>query len=80
MECSLVQSLFHTEICLLEDTKCRAVLILAGLLTIFSTVALNARDNPPSSSNAIQGYTTCKGPLEGKFSATPVAYMKDSTP
>jgi hypothetical protein len=80
MECSLVQLLCHIEIFLLEDTKWRAVLFLAGLLAIFSTVVLNARDNPPSSANAIQGYTTCKGPLEGKFSATPVAHTKDSTP
>jgi hypothetical protein len=64
----------------LEDKKWRVVLILVGLLAVIYTIALNGRDKPPSSTNAIQGCTTCKGYLEGKFSAIPVVHTKESTP
>jgi hypothetical protein len=80
MEHSLVQSTSHIETFFLGDTKWREVLILARLLASISTIALNRRDKPPSSTNAIQGHTTCKGSLEGKLVATPLAHMEDSTP
>jgi hypothetical protein len=80
MECSLVQSPSHTKTCLLGDLKQRVVLILARLLVAISTFALYGRDTPPTSTNEIQGYITCKGPLEGELSTPPLVHMEYSTP
>jgi hypothetical protein len=63
-----------------EIRKWRVVLILARLLEAIATFALNGRAMPPTPANAIHGYITCKGPLEGELSTTPLAHMEDSSP
>jgi hypothetical protein len=80
MECNMVQSPSHTEKFLLGDSKQRVVLILARLLATISTFALYGRDMPPTLANEIQGYLTCKGPLEGELSTPPLVHMEYSTP
>ena len=80
MECSLVQYPSHTKRCLMGDLKQRVVLILARLLATSAIFALYGRDTPPTSTNEIQGYITCKGPLEGEISTPPLVHMEYSTP
>jgi len=77
MECILVQPPSHKKTCIMENSQWRGVPIMVGILAEISNFELSERDMPPPPTNEIQGSTSCKGFVAGKFSTSPITHLED---